>query len=131
MPSLALAPERTTLVAGAGEIDALALDGGPVAVLAQTTLQVAEVEAAEAAARRRFGEVWTPSRSDICDASTTRQAAVRSVAAELRRRGGGRVPPAPRTPPASCSPPSTPGPREPSGSPAPTRSPPTSPARWP
>jgi 4-hydroxy-3-methylbut-2-enyl diphosphate reductase len=79
---LALAPERTTLVAGAGEIDAMALDGERVAVLAQTTLQVAEVEAAEAAARRRFGEVWTPSRSDICDASTTRQAAVRSVAAE-------------------------------------------------
>jgi 4-hydroxy-3-methylbut-2-enyl diphosphate reductase len=77
---LALAPERTTLVADAAEIDRLDLAGEPVAVLAQTTLQVGEVEAAEDAARRRFGRVWTPARSDICDASTTRQAAVRMVA---------------------------------------------------
>jgi 4-hydroxy-3-methylbut-2-en-1-yl diphosphate reductase len=79
---LALAPERTTLVADAGDVEALDLTGEPVAVLAQTTLQVGEVEAAEAAARRRFGEVWTPARSDICDATSTRQAAVRMVAAD-------------------------------------------------
>ena len=69
---LALAPERTTLVAGAGDVAAVPVGPGEqVAVLAQTTLRVEEVEAAEAAARRRFGEVWTPPRGDICDASTT------------------------------------------------------------
>jgi 4-hydroxy-3-methylbut-2-enyl diphosphate reductase len=77
---LALAADRTTLVEGADDIDALPPSDAPVAVLAQTTLQVGEVEAAEAAARRRFATVWTPPRSDICDATTTRQAAVRLAA---------------------------------------------------
>jgi 4-hydroxy-3-methylbut-2-enyl diphosphate reductase len=79
---LALAPAATTLVADAGEVDDLPPDGDgrPVAVLAQTTLRVEEVEEVEAAARRRFGDVWTPPRGDICDASSTRQAAIRAVA---------------------------------------------------
>lgn len=77
---LAIAPHRTTLVAGPGDVDAVPDADGAVTVLAQTTLRVDEVEAAEAAARRRFGSVWTPARGDICDASTTRQAVVRQVA---------------------------------------------------
>jgi 4-hydroxy-3-methylbut-2-enyl diphosphate reductase len=77
---LALAPAHTTLVDGADAIDRLPPGDRRVAVLAQTTLQVGEVEAAEAAARRRFGSVWTPPRSDICDASSTRQAAVQQAA---------------------------------------------------
>jgi 4-hydroxy-3-methylbut-2-enyl diphosphate reductase len=77
---LALAPASTTLVGSAADIDELPPSDHPVAVLAQTTLQVAELEAAEAAARRRFGTVWTPPRGDICDATTTRQAAVRLAA---------------------------------------------------
>jgi 4-hydroxy-3-methylbut-2-enyl diphosphate reductase len=80
--ALAIAPDRTVLVAGPDDVDRLPELGGTVAVLAQTTLRVDEVEAAEVAARRRFDRVWTPSRSDICDASSTRQAAVRQVAAE-------------------------------------------------
>jgi 4-hydroxy-3-methylbut-2-en-1-yl diphosphate reductase len=79
---LTIAPAATTLVAGADEVDELPRGEGtgPVAVLAQTTLRVEEVEEVEAAARRRFGDVWTPARSDICDASSTRQAAIRAVA---------------------------------------------------
>jgi 4-hydroxy-3-methylbut-2-enyl diphosphate reductase len=81
---LALAPAATVLVDGAGAIEHLPATTGRgaagVAVLAQTTLRVEEVEAAEAAARQRFGPVWTPPRRDVCDASSTRQAAVRLVA---------------------------------------------------
>jgi 4-hydroxy-3-methylbut-2-enyl diphosphate reductase len=79
--ALAIAPDRTALVTGSDELASVVLaPDQPVAVLAQTTLRVDEVEAAEAAARRRFRTVWTPPRSDICDASTTRQAVVRQVA---------------------------------------------------
>ena len=79
---LGLVPERTTLVTGPADVAGAPVGSGErIAVLAQTTLRIDEVEAAEAAARRRFGEVWTPPRGDICDASTTRQAAVRQVAA--------------------------------------------------
>jgi 4-hydroxy-3-methylbut-2-enyl diphosphate reductase len=80
--ALAIAPGHTTIVGGADEVTAIPHPGGPVAVLAQTTLRVEEVEDAERAARRRFGSVWTPPRSDICDASSTRQAVVRQVAPE-------------------------------------------------
>lgn len=80
--ALAVAPEHVTLVASPADIEGLVAEPQQrVAVLAQTTLRVEEVEAAEAAARRAFGSVWTPARSDICDASSTRQAAVRAVAA--------------------------------------------------
>jgi 4-hydroxy-3-methylbut-2-en-1-yl diphosphate reductase len=76
--ALAVAPEVTTLVPSATDLpDAT---GQPVALLAQTTLAVDEWESVVAAARRRYGEVWTAPRSDLCYATTNRQEAVRAAA---------------------------------------------------
>jgi 4-hydroxy-3-methylbut-2-enyl diphosphate reductase len=78
---LAMSPPGTVMVDSPTDLADLGADDGTrVAVLAQTTLRVDEVEAVEAEARRRFRSVWTPPRSDVCDASSTRQAAVRAVA---------------------------------------------------
>jgi 4-hydroxy-3-methylbut-2-enyl diphosphate reductase len=51
-----------------------------VALLAQTTLDAASWDAAVAAVREEHGAVWTPSRADLCYATTNRQAAVAAVA---------------------------------------------------
>ncbi|HEY8547483.1 MAG TPA: 4-hydroxy-3-methylbut-2-enyl diphosphate reductase [Acidimicrobiales bacterium] len=84
--TLAVAPGRTHLVERPADVAALsdpALTGpgaAPVAFLAQTTLGVDEWRDILAAARERFGDVWVPGRSDLCFATTNRQAAVRAVA---------------------------------------------------
>jgi 4-hydroxy-3-methylbut-2-enyl diphosphate reductase len=82
--TLAVAPERTYLVERPEDVAGLdaALDnaGRPVAFLAQTTLGVGEWEDILAAARERFGDVWMPGRSDLCFATTNRQAAVQAIA---------------------------------------------------
>ena len=102
--TLAVAPARTYLVErpddvvdlrgpGLGDSDGIRdgdsdSDGdggdgdmaGPVAFLAQTTLGIDEWKEILAAARLRFGEVWVPARSDLCFATTNRQAAVKAMA---------------------------------------------------
>ncbi len=53
---------------------------GPVAFLAQTTLAVDEWRGVLNAARQRFPDLWVPARSDLCFATTNRQAALKAIA---------------------------------------------------
>jgi 4-hydroxy-3-methylbut-2-enyl diphosphate reductase len=72
----AIAPAETHLVETAGEVEALALETSNISLLAQTTLGIADIDAVERAARRRFTTVWTPRRADLCYATTNRQRAL-------------------------------------------------------
>ena len=54
-----------------------------VALLTQTTLSVDETEGIVAVLRRRFPNLREPARSDICYATTNRQAAVKELAREV------------------------------------------------
>jgi 4-hydroxy-3-methylbut-2-enyl diphosphate reductase len=74
----AIAPEAIDVVAAAGDLPAD--DGRPVAVLCQTTLSEDQYRPIEDEARRRYGDVWVPRRSDRCFATTNRQEAALSVA---------------------------------------------------
>jgi 4-hydroxy-3-methylbut-2-enyl diphosphate reductase len=58
----------------------LEAEGAPVALLAQTTLSHDEWAGLRDAAHRRFPDLWLPGRSDLCFATTNRQAALRAVA---------------------------------------------------
>ena len=55
--------------------------GAPVALLAQTTLSHDEWSDIMSRARDRFPDLWMPNRSDLCFATTNRQAALKVVAA--------------------------------------------------
>ena len=63
----------------------------PVALLAQTTLSHDEWRGLMEAARERFPDLWMPNRSDLCFATTNRQAALKAIADERRRRRGDRL----------------------------------------
>ena len=79
--TMAVAPEAVHLVEEEADVDKLDLDpGAPVALLAQTTLAHEEWEGIVTRARERFPELWMPGRSDLCYATTNRQAAVKAVA---------------------------------------------------
>lgn len=81
--AMAEAPESMHLVEKASDLDSLEVaDAEAVALLAQTTLAHSEWSEILDAARDRFPDLWTPSRSDLCFATTNRQAAVRAVAAD-------------------------------------------------
>ena len=54
----------------------------PVALLAQTTLSHDEWRGLMEAARQRFPDLWMPNRSDLCFATTNRQAALKAIASE-------------------------------------------------
>jgi 4-hydroxy-3-methylbut-2-enyl diphosphate reductase len=58
-------------------------DPDRVALLTQTTLSVDETEGIVAVLRRRFPNLREPARSDICYATTNRQAAVKELAREV------------------------------------------------
>ncbi len=78
--TMAVAPDAITLVEpteGLGDVAA----GGPVALLAQTTLGLYEWESILEEAADRFPGLWTPRRGDLCYATTNRQSAVRRLAA--------------------------------------------------
>ena len=76
----AVAPERIFRVESVDEVMALPEPEGPVAFLAQTTLAVDEWRGILAAAQQRWPDLWVPGRSDLCFATTNRQAALRGVA---------------------------------------------------
>lgn len=74
------APESITLVESAKEVDALPF--GPndkLAYLTQTTLSVDEATEVITALRRRYPDIVSPPREDICYATTNRQEAVKSI----------------------------------------------------
>jgi 4-hydroxy-3-methylbut-2-enyl diphosphate reductase len=83
--TMAVAPESVRLVEHESDLDAL--EGGdgaatPMALLAQTTLSHDEWRGLMESARRRFPDLWMPNRSDLCFATTNRQAALKSIASE-------------------------------------------------
>jgi len=82
--TMAVAPESVHLIESEADLDALGDlgDRTPVALLAQTTLSHDEWQGLMEEAKRRFPELWLPSRSDLCFATTNRQAALKAVAGQ-------------------------------------------------
>jgi 4-hydroxy-3-methylbut-2-enyl diphosphate reductase len=80
--TMAVAPEAVHLIEDESDLDALdTLDADtPVALLAQTTLSHDEWHGLMEAALERFPQLWLPDRSDLCFATTNRQAALREIA---------------------------------------------------
>ena len=79
--TMAVAPEAVRLIEREADVDKLELDAGaPVALLAQTTLAHDEWEGIVERARERYPDLWMPGRSDLCYATTNRQAAVKALA---------------------------------------------------
>lgn len=81
--TLGEAPEAMHLVETADDIDRLEIgDPQQVAFLTQTTLATDEVDELVAALRRRYPDAQGPRGEDLCYATTNRQHAVRTVAAQ-------------------------------------------------
>jgi 4-hydroxy-3-methylbut-2-enyl diphosphate reductase len=78
--TMAVAPDAIDRVESVAEVDALELSDEPVALLAQTTLSHRDWEGVAVRVRERFPDVWTPGRSDLCFATTNRQAALMELA---------------------------------------------------
>jgi 4-hydroxy-3-methylbut-2-enyl diphosphate reductase len=76
----AVAPGAVRRVEHLEELEALPDPEGPVAFLAQTTLAVDEWQVLLETARRRWPDLWMPGTSDLCFATTNRQAALKAVA---------------------------------------------------
>jgi len=66
--TMAVAPESIHLVESTEGVAALPDPGGPVALLAQTTLSHQDWAGVLDAARQRFPELWMPGKSDLCRA---------------------------------------------------------------
>jgi 4-hydroxy-3-methylbut-2-enyl diphosphate reductase len=79
--TMAVAPESVHLIESTSDIDALADFKGPFALLSQTTLSLDEWQYLREYAEQIFPDIWMPNRSDLCFATTNRQAALRSIAA--------------------------------------------------
>jgi 4-hydroxy-3-methylbut-2-enyl diphosphate reductase len=78
---MAVAPDSVHLVESEAAVaDAPVTAGTPVALLAQTTLSHDEWSGIMAAAVARFPDLWMPNRSDLCFATTNRQAALKAIA---------------------------------------------------
>ena len=80
--TMAVAPDSVHLIETIADIDRLAGLEGPVALLSQTTLSLDEWQDLRDHAQEVFPDIWTPNRSDLCFATTNRQAALRAIAAE-------------------------------------------------
>ena len=79
--TMAEAPEAVTLVDPDSGLDPFEpRDPDRVALVAQTTLGLFEWESVLDDARERFPGLWTARRSDLCYATTNRQAAVTALA---------------------------------------------------
>src|SRR3954447_12878767 len=79
--TMAVAPEAIHLVQTDADVDELPDPGGPVALLAQSTLSHQDWSGILEATRQRFPDVWMPGRSDLCFATTNRQSALMEIAA--------------------------------------------------
>jgi 4-hydroxy-3-methylbut-2-enyl diphosphate reductase len=85
--TMAVAPESVRLIEHESDLDALAKEdiggeGAPVALLAQTTLSHDEWRGLMESARERYPDLWMPNRSDLCFATTNRQASLKAMAGE-------------------------------------------------
>jgi 4-hydroxy-3-methylbut-2-enyl diphosphate reductase len=81
--TMAVAPEAISRVESIEEVNALPVFDRPVAMLAQTTLSHREWSEIAVEVKRRFPDVWTPGRSDLCFATTNRQSALLSIAPKV------------------------------------------------
>jgi 4-hydroxy-3-methylbut-2-enyl diphosphate reductase len=73
---IAVSPESIHRVENAHDVDSLPDLGNKVALLAQTTLSHRDWEGVVSAAEKRWPDLWSPGRSDLCFATTNRQAAL-------------------------------------------------------
>jgi 4-hydroxy-3-methylbut-2-enyl diphosphate reductase len=85
--TMAVAPASVRLLEKAEDVDLIGELGPegeepPVALLAQTTLSHDEWAGIVDRARQRFPQLWMPNRSDLCFATTNRQAALKALAGE-------------------------------------------------
>jgi 4-hydroxy-3-methylbut-2-en-1-yl diphosphate reductase len=83
--TMAVAPDAVRLVQRTADLDALddlVSGDAPVALLAQTTLSHDEWRDIMEEAKRRFPDLWMPNRSDLCFATTNRQAALKAIAVQ-------------------------------------------------
>ena len=78
--TMAVAPDAVHRVDSVEAVRALPELEGPVALLAQTTLSHREWAEVAESAHQRFPDIWTPGRSDLCFATTNRQAALVELA---------------------------------------------------
>jgi 4-hydroxy-3-methylbut-2-enyl diphosphate reductase len=78
--TMAVAPDAIHLVQDEADVAALTVADQPVALLAQTTLSHNDWASVLDAVRQRFPDVWMPGRSDLCFATTNRQAALTQIA---------------------------------------------------
>ncbi len=78
--TMAVAPDAITRVETVADVEALADEDEPVALLAQTTLSHRDWGDVAVAVKRRFPDAWTPGRSDLCFATTNRQSALMALA---------------------------------------------------
>ena len=76
----AVAPEAVRRIEHLSDLEALPDPHGPVAFLAQTTLAVDEWTELLDTARLRWPDLWVPGTSDLCFATTNRQAALKLIA---------------------------------------------------
>ena len=74
--TIAVSPESIHRVENASDVDSLPDLGNKVALLAQTTLSHRDWEGVVSAAEERWPDLWSPGRSDLCFATTNRQAAL-------------------------------------------------------
>ena len=78
--TMAVAPESVHLIETIADIDALSSDERPKALLSQTTLSLDEWQELREHAVAKFPDLWMPNRSDLCFATTNRQAALKAIA---------------------------------------------------
>ncbi len=78
--TMAVAPEKVHLVESIAELEATSIEAGEVALIAQTTLAMDEWRAIADRAEELYPGLWMPNKSDLCFATTNRQAAVRALA---------------------------------------------------
>jgi 4-hydroxy-3-methylbut-2-enyl diphosphate reductase len=79
--TMAVAPDAVQLVQSEADVDRTPVPAGtPVALLAQTTLSHDEWSGIMDRAKQRFPDLWMPNRSDLCFATTNRQAALKAIA---------------------------------------------------
>jgi 4-hydroxy-3-methylbut-2-enyl diphosphate reductase len=78
--TMAVAPKSAHLIESTSDIDALSGREGPFALLSQTTLSLDEWQHLREYAEQKFPDIWMPNRSDLCFATTNRQAALRAIA---------------------------------------------------
>ena len=77
--TIAVAPDTMHLVESVDDVTNLPQFEEPVALLAQTTLSQRDWWDIAANAQRRFEDMWMPGRSDLCFATTNRQAALEEI----------------------------------------------------